>query len=393
MDTQSERLVQRALDAASSGRTTIVVAHRLSTIRNADLIVVMDQGELVELGTHDTLVNYNGVYAELVRKQKIAIKKEGQVTPDAGNSEELLCIENARLRDRSAQEYQQHSQLRKENPAIIQVPPDEFHVGAGGDVNLVRRSTTRSSIMDAYELKQRKNKQELKLRRQQDAPIGKMWKQVQSEWFLIFAGCIGALIAGAVYPLFAFTAGKCIYVLILPLDQIAPGPFEGVNLYAFLFVVFGAIAFVGYGLQNWMFELVDARYTARLRAMLLRAYLKQEIGFFDHEDNTAGALTSKLAADTKAMNEMISKVPGDIMQAISTTICGMSCTKMFFITVYMIILFLRVVNCKTSLYKILIIKFLFLLNLNRFGGCFCARMGTFTYCYWHVSFPYRVQLL
>ncbi|KAI9492374.1 putative ABC transporter protein [Zychaea mexicana] len=307
LDTQSERLVQRALDAASSGRTTIVVAHRLSTIRNADLIVVMHQGELVEQGTHYQLVRYGGIYAELVQKQQIATEQEDRLD-DSDLSEEMLRLESIRFRERSSQEG-----------ATIQIPTDEFYTT---EVNLVRRSTTTS--VDAYELKQMKNKQELKLRRQQDAPIGKIWLQVRTEWHLLASGCLGALIAGVVYPLFAFTAGKCIWVLIQPREQIAPGPFEGANYYAFLFLVFAIIAFVGYGLQNWMFELVDARCTARLRAMLLRAYLKQEIGFFDHEDNSAGSLASKLAADTKNMNEMVTKVPGDIMQFISTTVCGLA---------------------------------------------------------------------
>ncbi|CEJ01545.1 Putative ABC multidrug transporter mdr1 [Rhizopus microsporus] len=89
LDTQSERLVQAALDAASADRTTIVIAHRLSTIRNADLIVVMQQGDLIEQGTHNELLALDGVYADLVRKQEIATKQVGADVeePDA---EELL---------------------------------------------------------------------------------------------------------------------------------------------------------------------------------------------------------------------------------------------------------------------------------------------------------------
>ncbi|KAI7859779.1 hypothetical protein BDC45DRAFT_563824 [Circinella umbellata] len=187
----------------------------------------MDQGELLELGTHNPLVNYDGVYVELVRKQQIATKQGGETTYDSDYSEELLC-ENVKIGDRSY----------------------------------------------AYELKQRKNKKERGLRKQQDAPIGKMWKQVQSEWFLIFVGCIGALIIGA-----------------------------GAKLY-------GSNAFAGYDTQSWMFQLMDGRYTAQLRDMLLRVYLN------------VGALAFKLAADTKVMNEMVCKVSGDIMLAIPTTICA-----------------------------------------------------------------------
>ncbi|KNE62714.1 multidrug resistance protein 3 [Allomyces macrogynus ATCC 38327] len=69
LDAESEALVQRALDAAAVGRTTIVVAHRLSTVQNADLIVVLQNGRAVEQGTHRQLIAAKGVYFGLVQTQ------------------------------------------------------------------------------------------------------------------------------------------------------------------------------------------------------------------------------------------------------------------------------------------------------------------------------------
>uniref|UniRef100_A0A7E4W926 ABC-type xenobiotic transporter n=1 Tax=Panagrellus redivivus TaxID=6233 RepID=A0A7E4W926_PANRE len=71
LDTESEAVVQTALDAASRGRTTITIAHRLATIRNADNIFVFENGQVIENGTHDDLVDANGSYAELVRAQRL----------------------------------------------------------------------------------------------------------------------------------------------------------------------------------------------------------------------------------------------------------------------------------------------------------------------------------
>src|SRR5213078_5382004 len=66
LDAISEALVRGALDALMRDRTTIVIAHRLSTVRHADLLVVLDHGRLVELGSHDELVARGGLYARLI---------------------------------------------------------------------------------------------------------------------------------------------------------------------------------------------------------------------------------------------------------------------------------------------------------------------------------------
>ena len=72
LDTESERLVQEALENMMKNRTSIVIAHRLSTIQNADLIIVLHQGEIVEQGTHKSLIEKNGTYRKLVDMQNLA---------------------------------------------------------------------------------------------------------------------------------------------------------------------------------------------------------------------------------------------------------------------------------------------------------------------------------
>ena len=73
LDAESERLVQAALTRLSAGRTTVVIAHRLSTVRDADQIIVLDQGRVIEAGTHQTLIESDGAYAKLNRLQSAGL--------------------------------------------------------------------------------------------------------------------------------------------------------------------------------------------------------------------------------------------------------------------------------------------------------------------------------
>ncbi|CEP15949.1 hypothetical protein [Parasitella parasitica] len=320
LDTQSERLVQSALDKASVSRTTIVVAHRLSTIVNADIIVVLDHGNIIESGNHSELMEKNSVYADLVKKQTIDTTEDSSnlKTEDDLDPEVLLQQEQLYVKKKATiEEVDGDLGLSETDTAILHDanPVLEFEKMPAG--NVISSATT------AYNLKLKTLKEEKQQLKKQSAPFKKVLMQMRPEWKLLATGVVGAALAGTVYPIYALLLSKVITLLSIPGQDVSPGPMEGANLYAFLYFMLGVAAFIGYGSQNFSFELAGEMYTKRLRGNLFAAYLRQEIGYYDLKENTAGALTTRLAVDARNVNEMITKAWGDATQLLATVIVGL----------------------------------------------------------------------
>jgi ATP-binding cassette subfamily B protein len=79
VDAETEAVIQAAIDRLVTGRTTIAIAHRLSTLRRADRLIVLDSGRIVEMGTHEQLLAAEGAYARLYRAQMKAAKEAAGV--------------------------------------------------------------------------------------------------------------------------------------------------------------------------------------------------------------------------------------------------------------------------------------------------------------------------
>jgi ATP-binding cassette subfamily B (MDR/TAP) protein 1 len=300
------------LDAAAANRTTIVIAHRLSTIRNADLILVMNHGELVEQGTHQELLQHSGLYAGLVKKQQVIMTQE-----DEELKKGVFDEDNALIAKLEANKYYKNYATATSGASISSA-------SSNATINHKEGVTIKleEANLEAYELKLKQAKERKQIAKAQKAPVARVLSEMKPEWRDIALGIAGAIIGGCIFPVFALVFAKVITSIIAPGYNLEPKPFQGVNLYAFIFVVIGIACFIGYSAQFVCFEVAGEKYSSRLRGRLFRQYMKQEAGFFDKDDNNTGALTSKLAVDAKNVNEMVTKVWGDVIQVFFTAIVG-----------------------------------------------------------------------
>ncbi|XP_049809966.1 ATP-dependent translocase ABCB1-like isoform X1 [Schistocerca nitens] len=277
LDTSSEAKVQAALDKASLGRTTIIVAHRLSTVRNADRIVVLAGGNVVEQGSHDQLMTLQGHYHTLVTAQLSADlmapeQKEGG--PPA--LERLLSVRSDQSSVSGGQEADGGAVV--EAGAAQEEPVPE--VGLLGVLRL-------------------------------NAP----------EWPLIALGTLGALVVGFAFPAFAIVFGDVIGVLSLPdPDEVR----SQTNWYSILFVVIGVVLAIASFLQIYMYGIAGERLTSRLRKMAFAAMLRQEVAWFDDKNNSTGALCARLSGDAASVQGATGQRIGSVVQALGTLVVSVT---------------------------------------------------------------------
>ncbi|XP_032547318.1 ATP-dependent translocase ABCB1-like isoform X1 [Chiroxiphia lanceolata] len=262
LDTESESVVQAALDKAREGRTTVVVAHRLSTVRNADHIAVFEGGVVAEQGNHVKLLERKGIYYKLVNMQAI----EAEV-PSSEKDENALSV-----------------QKRESEPEF------EESLSRG-----LRRRSTRRSMKKPGE--QDDGPDEKKSSPEEELPPAsflKIMKLNKTEWPYFVAGILSAVINGALQPGFAIIFSEIIGVFSEADKDILR---EQSNLYSLLFLVLGIISFFTFFLQGFTFGKSGEILTMRLRFMAFKAMLRQDMGWFDNPKNSTGALTTRLAND------------------------------------------------------------------------------------------------
>uniref|UniRef100_H2ZPT3 Bile salt export pump n=1 Tax=Ciona savignyi TaxID=51511 RepID=H2ZPT3_CIOSA len=276
LDTKSESVVQQALEKASAGRTTVVVAHRLSTIRSADKIFAFHEGQIMEEGSHEELLLIkDGVYSNLINMQ-------------------------------AGRESEEHTEEKVESPE-----PDDIDIMfKPSDHTSIHRKRSRtmsgSSIKKSGKIGEDDEEEE-----EEDIPdvsFGRIIAMNKPEWYYMaggrnskvnygsvsFSGCVFAAIAGAADPVNAILFAEVLTVFSL--SDVEEQKSKA-TLYALLFVGVGVIVFIAYCSESTLFGKSGMELTVRLRKRAFQSLMRQDIAYFDDHRHSPGALCTRLSTD------------------------------------------------------------------------------------------------
>lgn len=292
LDTKSEGVVQAALDKAAQGRTTIVIAHRLSTIKTAENIVVMTQGRIVEQGTHDSLLERKGAYFNLVDAQKIVAETQEKSEDEVA----ILDEKDANMLSTPAEEEKEY-----------EADPEDLELG--------RTKTGQSASSKVLTSKQQQSDVHYSLI-QLVKLVGSFNKK---EWQYMLIGLFSSIINGAGNPTQSVFFAKAITALALPSSEYALLRSQA-NFWSWMYFMLAIVQVIFFLLQGVAFAYCSERLVHRARDQSFRTMLRQDISFFDREENTAGALTSFLSTETTHLAGMSGVTLGTILQVCTTLV-------------------------------------------------------------------------
>ncbi|XP_015894509.3 putative multidrug resistance protein isoform X1 [Ziziphus jujuba] len=289
LDSQSERIVQEALDQASIGRTTIIIAHRLSTIYRADLIVVLQSGRVVESGSHEELIHMNngegGAYKKMVQLQLSTMQNEASNASDH-STEYRKCHEI--LASWTPQRTRSMRSSWYSSPEYQFSPVYSISITPSSHIHPFNSDTDESSSNIPY-------------------PPLSLWRLLQMnapEWKQALLGCIGAAVVGAIQAMQSFCMGTILSIYFI--SDIATLKSQA-RLYCLIFASTAVGTFITKILQQYNFSVMGECLTKRVREKLLGKILTFEIGWFDQDENTSSAICARLATEANMFRSFIAE--------------------------------------------------------------------------------------
>lgn len=302
LDSESEKLVQEALDRFMIGRTTLVIAHRLSTIRKADLVAVLQQGSVSEIGTHDELMakGESSVYSKLIRMQEAAHE---------------TALHNARK-----------SSARPSSARNSVSSPIIARNSSYGRSPYSRRlsdfSTSDFSLsLDATHASYRNEKLAFK---EQANSFWRLAKMNAPEWPYALIGSVGSVICGSLSAFFAYVLSAVLSVYYNPDHAFM---IREIAKYCYLLIGLSSAALIFNTLQHFFWDVVGENLTKRVREKMMAAVIKNEMAWFDQEENESARIATRLALDANNVRSAIGDRISVIMQ--NSALMLVACTAGF----------------------------------------------------------------
>jgi len=305
LDTASEQHVLDALKTASRGRTTIFITHRLSSVRDAEQIVVMSEGQVVETGTHESLIaQKDGVYASMLDRQRILGSNGTSEVVDNFHSQEISDGSSKPSTDR----YHDNSE---QAPTISRTAETTPNSGSPS-------SPARKSPEVKYPL---------------SALLKMSFSLNKSEMHWVLLGVTCCLLSGALIPVQSLFFAHSIDALSLPPPDYSELR-STIDFWCLMYLMLGLVAFLTWGIQGFSLAYCSEAlvYAARIHAF--QSILRQDMAFFGRSDgsdsskgqqqhqNTTGSLMSILTTSATQLAGLGGAVLSTILTAFATLAGG-----------------------------------------------------------------------
>ncbi|KAL8260665.1 hypothetical protein R6Q59_028618 [Mikania micrantha] len=276
LDAESERIVQEALDRIMINRTTVIVAHRLTTIKNSDTIAVINDGMIVERGSHSELLQEpEGAYCKLIRLQELQkySKKE------KGGAQEISVVSG------------RHS---SETISVL-----------SRSSNINNEINTTISFEEA--------------RPESNVSLVRLAYMNKPEILVIILGSIAAILSGVILPTFGYLLSVILMAFFKPANELR----KDTEFWALILLVLGLANLIVTPSRTYFFGVAGSKLIRRIRLKCFEKVVQMEISWFDQTENSSGSIGTKLSADAASVRELVGDNLSLLVQNTTSALCGL----------------------------------------------------------------------
>ncbi|KAK2649813.1 hypothetical protein Ddye_017302 [Dipteronia dyeriana] len=299
LDVKSERVVQEALDKIMVDRTTVIVAHCLSTVRNAGMIAVIHQGKMIEKGSHSELLkDVDGAYSQLIRLQDV--NKESEEAGNGHNKSEIMM-------DSLRQSSQRMSFSRGSSVGNSSCNSfsGSFRLPTGPNVNDNGAGEPEGPPLSS--------------RPAPEVSICRLAYLNKPEIPVLLIGTISAVANGAIFPVFGILISSVISSYYKPPAQLK----KDTSFWAQMYALLGIAAFLANPAQTYFFSVAGSKLIKRMRSMCFEKVVHMEVGWFDVPEHSSGAISARLSADAASVRALVGDTLAMLVQNTSTAVVGL----------------------------------------------------------------------